>query len=178
MRKSVLLVLVVLLFHSCQDYKELGNVDCMVPVYFDPDDATAIKTSAPRAFGDLGGIAERGDYIYLTEKLEGIHVVDNSDPNVPVTVLFWEVPGINLFTLDADRLYADNGRHLWVIDITDINNIKVVDKEEDIFLGNEEETVLRPPDSYNGYFECVDRSRGIVIDWKMETIENPKCKTL
>lgn len=174
MKFYLLILISIIALSSCEKEIGTGTHKGMAPIYSDIDfnDPKYIKASDPREFGDLGAIVERNQYIYVMEKYKGIHVVNNADPANPVTIKFWEIPGIFLFTLDSEKLYAGNGSNLWVVDITDVNNIKVIDVEKNVFV-NQSDMV---PDGYFGFFECVDPTKGLVIGWTEKELINPHCR--
>lgn len=180
MRTSLALLFIsaVVLFSSCEKLETLpANVMAMKPLYTDGDDASLIKAEDPRPFGTLGAISERGSYLYIIERYKGIHVIDNSDPNNPINIAFWNIPGCVALTLSGDRLYVQNTKNLWVIKVVDVKEIQVIDKEEDVFSTTVGDAV-RPPASYRERFECVDPSKGIVVGWERQLIEMPLCKTI
>ena len=162
-------------FTSCDkrpDIVELG----LKPIYADPLDFTLIRSEEPRGFVELGNIVNVGDYVFIGERNQGIHVIDNSNPSNPVKILFWSIPGNNEFTIEGDILYADNSFYLLVIDISDFGDIQYI-KHIDGVYQPEENFVRRPQESYNGYFECTDPSKGIIVGWEMVLLTNPKCET-
>jgi hypothetical protein len=63
-----------------------------------------------------------------------------------------------------------------VINITDFKNIEVVSYIEDLYIKTPA-YVQRPPESYNGYFYCVDKTKGILVDWERKELTNPLCET-
>lgn len=179
--KHLGIILCLIFIYSCgteeiPEYPE--NVTGMVPTYLDPDDSSLIRSTEPRAYENLGGIVERGSFIYVAELATGIHVVNNENPSNPYQIAFWEIPGCSAFTLSDNKLFVSNTVHLWVIDITDVYNIVVIDKEEDIFKDENNNLINRPPLDYNGFFECVDPDKGIPVRWRLETIPTPECRTI
>ncbi len=147
----------------------------MSPIYLDANDFSQIKSEPPREFGELGTIVNVGNYIFINELRKGIHVLDNSKPKNPNKVKFWNIPGNTLFSIDGNLLYADNSINLLIIDISNINDIKVVSYISDVYLGNQPLSP-RPPNSYKGYFECIDKHKGIHIDWETKELINPRCE--
>ncbi len=178
-RHIVLLALVVLSLTSCDDgfvNPALGEtVECLVPVYapYDENFEEIFRTDA-REFENLGNIVLYKEYIFLIERLQGIHVLDNSDPAMPVNLHFLNIPGVSELTIDEDILFVNYGVNLILIDISDLSSITVVDAIEDFYPI--EELQLTPPD-YFGSFECVDTDKGIVVDWITDTRYNPNCWT-
>ncbi len=168
-----IIILSAIFFVSCD--KEKLIVEGMAPVYISATDFSKVKSIAPQPYENLGKIVSVGSYIFINEKEKGIHVIDNSDPSNPKNIRFFSIPGNLEFTIDGNILYADNSIHLLVIDISDINKIKVVNYIENLYI-NVPVLHPRPENSYVGYFECVDKSKGIMIGWEMKKIENPLCE--
>ena len=155
--------------------KEKIIIDGMAPIYIDPLDFSKIKSIDAQPFEDLGKIVYDGKYIFINEKFKGIHIVDNSDPSNPKNIRFFQIPGNTEFTIKDRILYADNSIHLLVIDISNIYDISVLNYVEDVYLKDMSDDYYPP--NYKGYFECVDKSKGIVIDWENKQIVNPLCYT-
>ncbi|MGI4833837.1 MAG: LVIVD repeat-containing protein [Janthinobacterium lividum] len=66
-----------------------------------------------------GKIYLSGDYLFINERYEGIHIVDNRDPAHPQPVSFLRIPGNVDLATQGTVLYADNGPDLVAIDISD-----------------------------------------------------------
>ena len=160
------------LMTSCQEPDVI--VMGMSPVYESFDDFSRIQSESPRPFGLLGKIVTVGDYLFINEVNRGIHVIDNENPSNPVNILFWNIPGNTTFTIEDNTLYADNTRHLIVIDISDFTNIEYIQHVADFYEGNEA-IIRRPPEDYFGPFECVNTKEGILVDWVLEELTNPLC---
>ena len=54
---------------------------------------TDIKAESPRDLKAPGKIYALGNYLFINEKQEGIHVIDNTDPANPQKITFWSIPG-------------------------------------------------------------------------------------
>ncbi len=176
MKKIIIFSVLLFFLSSCGNREEDELVVMgMAPIYLNPYDFSQIKSEPPREFGELGIIVNVGDYIFINELRRGIHVIDNSNPDDPKKVKFWNIPGNRIFTIEGSLLYADNSVNLLVIDISDPHNIKVISYISDVYI-DDEPPAPRPPDTYKGYFECVDKSKGVFIDWEMKELINPRCK--
>jgi len=175
MKKAILLCMALMSLLSCRDNLETQDVQVngMKPVYKILDASIELETKEAKAFGELGKIVSKGNYIYINERFEGIHVIDNSDPRNPITQYFWQIEGNIDFILKDDLLYADNSQDLLTIDISNPASINLLNTVKDIYQ-DENEGVF-PPD-YFGPFECVDLNKGIVVDWEMTSLLNPKCR--
>lgn len=159
-------------FIACE--KEDVIVEGMSPVYISSTDFTRVYRTDTLPFNDLGNIVLAGKFLFINEKYEGIHVIDNSDPFKPRKVHFWKIPGNLEFIINGKTLYADNSVHLLVIDITDFNNIKVVNFIKDLYINS---PLKEPrPVGYKGMFSCVDKKNGIHIGWEKKLLVNPLCE--
>jgi hypothetical protein len=79
---------------------------------------SSVAAVAPQALHNTGKIYLRGTYVFVNEKYEGIHVIDNRDPANPRPVSFLRIPGNVDLAVRGNLLYADNGPDLVTIDIS------------------------------------------------------------
>lgn len=172
--KHILLLILPLFIFSCDE--EDFVVNGMSPVYHDYNDFSSIESLGPQPVVELGKIITRGDYVFVNDVLQGIHVVDNTIPSSPEYKYFWKIIGNREFTITDNTLYADNGKHLLVIDITDFSNIIYVDHIPDFYNPEDHNLTYRPNEGYVGYFTCVEVEKGIVVDWEQKTLTNPTCE--
>ncbi len=149
----------------------------MKPLYYSYDDFSGIKSLPPEPFDNLGKIVTSNDYIFINERLKGIHVINNSDPQNPVKAYFWQIPGNQEFTILGNTLYADNGRHLLIIDISLFNNISLISVIKDQYSLEDLEDAEAYPIGFKGYFECYDATKGILRGWEKAELINPYCET-
>ncbi|MFD1871147.1 LVIVD repeat-containing protein [Hymenobacter bucti] len=79
---------------------------------------SSVAAVAPQAMHNTGKIYLRGNYVFVNERYEGIHVIDNRDPANPRPVSFLRIPGNVDLAVRGNLLYADNGPDLVTIDIS------------------------------------------------------------
>lgn len=104
------------------------------PIYKTPAEfRTGIVAGSPRAMKKPGKIYTLGHYLFINEQQEGIHVVDNSDPSNPRNVAFWAISGNVDMTIRDNYLYADQYVDLLTIDIQDLNNPRLLCRNERAF---------------------------------------------
>jgi hypothetical protein len=116
----------------------------------------SVSFAAPRPLRNLGKIYLKGDTLYLGEKYEGIHVIDNSDPKNPRKLGFIVAPGCVDMAIKNGMLYADNAVDLVCFDLT---QRKEVNRKRNVF------PPLVPPDG--GYFQHPGKAADmVVIKWK------------
>jgi len=104
-------------------------------VYVTPDEyrlATA-NFEEPREMEEPGKIYFYNDLILINEIRKGIHWIDNTDPNNPIPLGFLPIPGNHDMAIQNDILYADGYTDLVLIDISNYNDPRLLDRREDIF---------------------------------------------
>ncbi len=172
----VLFSLLLLLCAGCEvlttsEIDPPGIVDGVKPIYASSEDWDVITAIAPQPIGNLGKIYYKYPYIYVNERNKGIHILDNTTPENPLPIKFIEVLGSEDIAIKGNYLYADNITDLVTIDISDLENISVTSRVKDLY----DESKKDYPDGYNGFFECVDPTKGIVVGWENATLDNPAC---
>jgi hypothetical protein len=149
---------------GCQDRifqtYELNN-----PVYMSYEDLrSAVSDTVPEEIRYPGKIYLYGDFIFVNEVREGIHVIDNTDPSNPVAISFITIPGNIDMAIRNDILYADSYVDLVALDISDLEDIREVARFEDLFTWD------LPPYKAGSRVAQVDPSQGVVVDWTTEKI--------
>lgn len=174
MSNRLLILLLLSVFISCDktSVKEDFVVTGLKPVYMSLQNITLVESEPAREFGTLGKIISTGNFILINEQFKGVHLIDNSNPLDPTNLHFWKIPGNVNFTIKGNYLYADNTRDLLTVDISDPAEIKLVNRIENV----RQDAELSLPDQFEGFFECVDYSLGIVTAWEEATLTNPKCR--
>ncbi|MEM9325793.1 MAG: hypothetical protein AAGA85_09060 [Bacteroidota bacterium] len=86
-----------------------------------------------REITDAGKIYLGGDVLLIGEEGEGIHVVDNTDPENPVPRSFLTIPGNREFFVDGSTLYAESLYDMLKIDISNLSAPSLVAREENAF---------------------------------------------
>lgn len=142
------------------------------PVYAPLAALNDIKNLPPQPIRQSGTIFLKDTLFFMLEQRKGIHVFNVKDSLNIAALTFFNIPAISDFTISGNRLYADSWRDLLTIDIGDLYHIRLTDRQYDVFS-----PPLYPP-LYNGIFECVDESRGAVIDWEDAELEAVRCRTV
>src|SRR5690349_19412527 len=91
-----LLVTVMLSFllTNCDKEKATQTYIWYTPDYKPLTEVRAeMKSSAARGLKNPGKIYIYGNYIFLSETNEGIHIIDNSKPTTPKNIAFIPIPG-------------------------------------------------------------------------------------
>lgn len=129
------LLLLILLGTSCTDDVKISHTyTYLEPVY-------STTSSIRDAFGVIeaqtisapGKIYYLNGYIFLNEPGKGIHVINNADPSNPVNEAFINIPGNFDMAAKGNILYADSYIDLLAIDISNLNDVSVVKRLENVF---------------------------------------------
>ena len=170
----VFIFLTIVCFPNCTPDDVADDPDFEVeglrPIYAEAD-WKIIQTTVSRPIQRLGKIYYKDQTIYVNESNFGIHIINNSDPSNPVQTHFLEIAGCRDIAIKGNYLYADNVTDLVTLDISDINNPVEVHRIEGIHPVVNQQF----PESYEGYFECVEENMGEVVGWESAILENPKC---
>ncbi len=163
MKLFVFALIIASFFSGCTEMKPYN---CDEPIYLSFDklrsDYPAIKK--PKKIGKAGKIYVYGDILLINEKNKGIHVVDNRVKETPIRKYFIEIPGNIDIAVKDGYLYADSFTDLVVLDIRDIDHIKLVDRKEEIFPYDIQQA-LNDKTIIN-HLCSRDESRGFIIGYK------------
>lgn len=159
---NFLAIAIIFAVMGCSDKVEVTQTyTVMEPIYMTPEEIrSAVEISEPENINALGKIYLYGHFVFVNEPSEGIHVVNNSDPANPEIVNFINIPGNFNMSIKGDILYADSYIDLVAIDISNMNDIKVVNRIEDIFS------------NFNQMQQSFyDPEKGVIVDWsEVQTI--------
>ncbi len=95
---------------------------------------------APRAVENPGKVYVGNDFILLGEEEKGVHVINNSDIADPQFIGFINIPGNREFFVKDNFLFAETNYDVIKVDVSDLNNIQLVDRAKNIFV----ETLTNP----------------------------------
>jgi hypothetical protein len=121
---------------------------------------------------DPGKVYAFGQYLFQVEQSEGIHIVDNANPSSARKIAFLKVPMATEIAIKNNFLYTNNLNDLVVFSLSDIKSPQVVNRITNAFPAIDQ---AHPPAS-NTFFECADPAKGIVINWELKMIDQPKCR--
>ncbi len=171
MKKKVLLMLtlVALVFVSCNnDDNNDGYAEYLVArplVISKAEFASSVDVIAPRPIDESGKVYTYQDYIFINDKYQGVHVIDNSNPEQPRKEAFIKIPGNVDISVKDDFLYADSLMDLIVLDISDLGNIQQVNRLENVLYNN----VFWPFEADIVEYEGYDYENEILIGWETVT---------
>ena len=174
--KNLFYLSVIILFIGCDKSIDidLTPVSALAPIYVQLEIGDNISES-PREYDNLSSFEYYKEYILFIEYEEGIHIIDNTAPDMPVGLTFIPLPGITSYEIKENFLVVSLANHIITVNITHptesiISGILKLDQSPN-------GTGLYPTDpNFNGRFECVDLSKGIVSAWERKDVIDPRCE--
>jgi hypothetical protein len=177
MKKTIKLPLIYFLaflgitfLSSCEDQCEQESVYYLYQPIFETVEVIreSVEIKEPRPINNLGKIYFKDGYLYLNEVDKGIHVIDNREPANPQKIAFINIPGNFSLAAKDHVLYANSYMDLLSFDISNPNDIKEIDRLEEVFM------------NYSYYSSSFyQNERQVVVDWEFveeRTIRELDCK--
>jgi len=94
----------------------------------------AVKLKEPRPIEKAGKIYLKDNYIFISESMKGIHVIDNTDPTMPENIGFIHIDGCIDMAMKGDILFADNAVDLIAIRLNStITDIEITSRVRNVF---------------------------------------------
>jgi hypothetical protein len=101
----------------------------------------SIVYHSPEGIKNPAKIYFKDNFIFISEDLKGVHIIDNTDPKNPVNKGYINVPGCVDMAIKNNIMYVDNATDLVAIDLSTIQtSLKVTKRIKDAF------PELSPPD--------------------------------
>ncbi len=170
----ILLAASALVLASCDPQVDNNSFSgqAYVPVYAQPGQTLNITLQSPKATENAGKVYVYNNYIFQNDQQKGIHVIDNSNPASPQKIGFIPVPFSTEIAIKSNYLYTNSLNDMVVINISDPLHPVLSKKLDGAFpLINQN----YPP--FTGvYFVCPDPSKGVVVSWELQTVDQPKCR--
>ncbi len=138
--KFTLFIGLTLLLASCT--KEFGTTKVTytkaTPIYKTASEVRnqVLNSSAP-TIENIGKVFVGENYLLIGDENKGIHIIDNSDQSNPQEVNFLNIPGNYDFYVENNTLYANNYFDLVKLDISDMRNARVLQRNESALIKDE-----------------------------------------
>ncbi len=182
MKVKILLALTMLFFmlQSCNDETdgEFVMVNVATPKYMTKEALrSSVEITLPLPIIESGKIYVYKDLVLVNDIENGIHIIDNSNPESPKKVACIKMEANNDMEIKGDYLYVDSLMDLVIFDISNIHDIKEVTRLKDVFPAY----VVMPfmDDLVYDYTNHTQNANEIIVGWKvtqekrsMEEIEN------
>jgi hypothetical protein len=129
-----------------------------------------VAVTAARQTNSNGKIYVAENYLFYIAKEEGVHIYNNQNPALPVNIAFINLEGVHDIAVKGNYLYADNFVDLLVFDISNIENITLVETIENSVSFNP-----AFPDTAEFYDYTVMTNPGeIVTSYRLENRNRPQ----
>lgn len=173
MKKFLLFLSISLLFFSCERkiYENPIIKEVWIPRYANLEESKIIEQLAPQNSKFSGNIYVYNQYLFQVETNRGIHIYKIQE-NIPEKIGFIKVIGTQHLSIRSNVLYTNNMNDLVLIDISDIENIKEINRMPDMFKFVAQDY----PPVNSGYFECADPSKGVIVGWDLVNDTLGNCK--
>jgi len=135
-RDASVAFLLMMLAAACSDKLETTyTYRTQVPVYMEVDVFRSMEVGSTTAkpLSATGKIYVYEDYLFINEPQKGIHVIDNRDPSSPKNLNFIDIPGNMDLAVNGGILYADSYIDLLAFNISNMQEIRLVERVENVF---------------------------------------------
>ncbi len=153
---------------SCIDDSDSDYVlvNVVTPKYMTLDALrSSVEITSPLPIIESGKIYVYNDLVLVNDVENGIHVIDNSNPENPEKVACIKIEANNDMEIKGDYLFVDSLMDLVIFDISDIDNIKEVTRLKDVFPSY----VVMPfmEDMVVDYRDQTPNANEIIVSWKV-----------
>jgi len=165
-------VLFSLVFFSCEKDTPADTHEVAIPITLSVADFRASVTfEEPKEIEQSGKIYVYEDYIFINDNLKGLMVVDNTDFR-PEKIKYINIPLNTDIAIKDDILFANSGRDLVTFDISNIRDIKVLERLEDVFQDHYYPDV--PASAAYADFNDFNYHEEVVIGYTLEKREGAR----
>lgn len=139
-----------------------------VPILMERSNLNQSLSLKPAAtIADAAKIYYKDNYIFISERYKGVHVIDNRNPKVPINKGYISVPGCVDMAIKNNVLYVDNAVDLVAVNLTEIQkgNLEILKRIENVF------PEVAPPDGgmIPSKFDTENRpENSIIVGWKLK----------
>lgn len=161
---NTLCFLFILILSSCNSNDvEYETINIATPVTITKVELrSSIEVLPPQNIAQAGKIYAYNNYIFINDNFEGIHIIDNTNPESPLPLSYIKLKGNMDISIKNNFLYADTYSDLVVFNISNINAITRVEILEDVFnVYDYQEPEGMDEVNYN----AVDFTNDVIIDW-------------
>jgi len=163
--KIYFVLMLLLAFASACTDQVFETFTANAPVYMSYTDLrSAVKMTTAREMNNPGKIYFKDNFIFINEKMKGVHVYDVSNPNSPQNKGFIEIPGNVDIAIKDNILYADSYIDLVSIDVSSFSAIKEVGRVEKIF------PYTLPTYDTKYPVAKLDEKKGVVTEWEVKSV--------
>lgn len=157
----------IILFSSCERELKEKPVKGYIPLYENEIDKTVKLNQAPRTLSNPGKIYVYGNMLFVNERGNGIHVIDNTNPESPVKLAYHEILGCDNMAVKNGIMYVGYGYGMLSIDMNApaaaelLNFIQYPGPEA---TQPDRVTSIKDNNGLINYI-CPDSNKGAIIGW-------------
>ncbi len=156
MKKNLFALLMLFLLQSCwyigaED--DFVRMDAYKPITQPRAEfEKTMELTAERQVVNSGKIYIKNELIYLNEKGEGFHIIDNSDPENPKPLAFLRIPLSTDLAIRGNTIYVHHAVDLVAFNYSMVNNsLNILHRERNVF------PALLSPEGWNAdYYEVPE----------------------
>ncbi|MEQ9423705.1 MAG: hypothetical protein RJQ09_04750 [Cyclobacteriaceae bacterium] len=136
MKKNILIIGLLSILSSC--INDIARLDVTytraTAIYADLDEIRNTPlVSTSKEISNPGKIFVSETLLLVGEEGEGIHIIDNTDPELPRPKFFINVPGNREFFVSEGKLFAESYYDMLMIDITNIDQPVLLSRVQEAF---------------------------------------------
>ena len=163
-QKLLILVFFTLFLFSFSEDPLFNPSEYEAIIMYRSDLEKSVVLSDPIEIRRAGKIYYKDQFIFVTMRYKGIHVIDNRDPENPVNLKFIKVPGCQDVAIKQSVMYVDNATDLVAIELSELpNNIEVMHRVTKAFPNPLPPDLDYIPERFRSY-NRPDNT--VIIDWK------------
>ena len=163
--KNIIISMLILFSVSACNDKITQIFVANSPIYMSYEDlAIAVKQTNARVLENTGKIYFKDNYLFIIEEMQGIHIIDNTNPATPLNISFIEVPGVVDMAIKGNILYVDSYVDLVALNLADLDNITELKRIRDVF------PYTLPTYDEDYPLAQIDQEKGVVIGWEIKTV--------
>jgi hypothetical protein len=174
--KGLIYIILSVVVLSCNNDKveyeiiTVATPDVMTKAEF----RSSVEVLGPQNIDEAGKIYAYNNYIFVNDEFQGVHVLDNTNPESPQAIAYIKIPGNVDISIKNNYLYADSSIDLVVFDISNINGIEQVARLEDVFTVYDYQIPIDTQEVNWGTFNFDDQ---VIVGWtvtqeRREVVEN------
>lgn len=151
---------------SCSNDNILEDVNVAVPIYKSKTSIRAnVKVTNAVATNSEGKIYVAEKLLFYIAQENGVHIFDNANPTNPQNLAFIQIEGVHDISVKGNYLYTDNFIDLLVFDISNLQQISLVQTLQDVF----EFYPTYPMDAEYMAWDVLPNPGDIMVGFKIET---------
>lgn len=173
MRKLLLIIIAASFLSSCDPKPGMEIArHIYVPVYSTAAAVQQYSVEPQRPTVQAGKIYAYKNYIFQNDLYTGIHIIENNNHD-PIKIAFLKIPLNSDIAIKGNYLYANNYTDLVVFDISNPATPQFVKRVANVFPPVNQDY----PPFTNVYFQCTDKSKGIIVRWEQnDSLPLPNCR--